>query len=66
MNLFKTFRLKWWQAGYFKLGALASGITIGAYCCDFFGGYRRGGFDPRFRGPRTYQAKRRWLLQSLR
>ena len=39
MNLFKTFTLKWWQAGLFKWGMLALGITIGAYWHDFFDGY---------------------------
>ena len=36
MNLFKTFTLKWWQAGLFKLGMLALGIAIGSYWCLFF------------------------------
>jgi hypothetical protein len=31
MNLFKTFTLKWWEAGLFKVGLLALGIAIGAY-----------------------------------
>jgi hypothetical protein len=39
MNLFKTFRLKWWEAGLFKWGMLALGIAIGAYWHGFFGGY---------------------------
>jgi hypothetical protein len=39
MNIFKTFMLKWWQTGLFKLGMLALGIAIGAYWHDFFGGY---------------------------
>jgi hypothetical protein len=39
MNLFKTFTLKWWQAGLFKWGMLALGIAIGTYWHDFFGGY---------------------------
>jgi len=39
MNMFKTFTLKWWQTGLFKLGMLALGIAIGAYWRDFFGGY---------------------------
>jgi hypothetical protein len=30
LNLFKSFRLTWWQAGLFKLGMLALGISIGA------------------------------------
>jgi hypothetical protein len=39
MNIFKTFTLKWYQAGLFKLGMLALGITIGAYWDGFFGDY---------------------------
>ncbi len=39
MNLFKTFSLKWWQAGFFKVGMLATGIAIGAYWHEFFGSY---------------------------
>jgi hypothetical protein len=39
MNIFKTFTPKWWQAGCFKLGMLALGISIGAYWHDIFGGY---------------------------
>ena len=31
MNLFKTFRLNWWQAAFFKSGMLALGIVIGAH-----------------------------------
>lgn len=39
MNIFKTFTLKWWQTGFFKLGMLALGIAIGAYWHAFFGDY---------------------------
>jgi hypothetical protein len=39
MNIFKTFTLKWWQAGLFKLGMLALGIAIGTYWHVFLGGY---------------------------
>jgi hypothetical protein len=39
MNLFKTFTLKWWQAGIFKWGVLAAGIAIGAYWHEFFVSY---------------------------
>ena len=39
MNIFKTFTLKWWQAGFFKLGMLALGIAIGTYWRDVFGAY---------------------------
>jgi hypothetical protein len=39
MNLFKTISLKWWQAGFFKVGMLAAGIAIGAYWHELLGGY---------------------------
>jgi len=39
LNLFKTFTLKWWQAGLFKLGMLALGIAIGSYWHGFFDGW---------------------------
>jgi hypothetical protein len=39
MNPFKTFTLRWWQAGVFKWGMLALGIAIGAYWHNFFSGY---------------------------
>jgi len=39
MNLFKTFTLKWWQAGLFKWGILALGIVIGTYWHALFAGY---------------------------
>jgi hypothetical protein len=39
MNIFKTFTLKWWQAGLFKLGMLALGIAVGTYWRDLFGAY---------------------------
>jgi hypothetical protein len=39
MKLFKTFTLKWWQAGLFKWGMLALGIAIGTYWHDFFENY---------------------------
>ena len=38
MNIFKTFTLKWWQTGLFKLGMLTLGIAIGAYWHALFGG----------------------------
>jgi hypothetical protein len=38
MNLFKTFTMKWWQAGIFKAGIWALGIAVGAYWHNFFGG----------------------------
>lgn len=39
MNIFKSFTLKWWQAGVYKLGMLALGIAIGTYWHALFGGY---------------------------
>lgn len=39
MNVFKTFTLKWWQTGLFKLGMLSLGIAIGAYWHAVFGNY---------------------------
>jgi len=39
MKFFKTFTLKWWQTGLFKLGMLTLGIAIGAYWHALFGGY---------------------------
>lgn len=39
MNPFKTFTLKWWQGGIFKLGMWALGIAAGAYWHNIFGGY---------------------------
>ena len=39
MNVFKTFTLKWWQAGLFKWGLLSLGIAAGAYWHEFFGRY---------------------------
>jgi hypothetical protein len=39
MSIFKTFTLKWWQTGCFKLGMLALGISIGTYWHDLFDGY---------------------------
>lgn len=38
MNIFKTFTLKWWQTGVFKLGMLTLGITIGTYWHALLGG----------------------------
>jgi hypothetical protein len=39
MNVFKTFTLKWWQAGLYKWGLLSLGIAAGAYWHEFFGDY---------------------------
>jgi len=30
MNLFKTFTLKWWQAGLFKVMLISLGILVGS------------------------------------
>jgi len=38
MNIFKTFTLKWWQTGVFKLGMLFLGIAIGTYWHALFSG----------------------------
>jgi hypothetical protein len=39
MDLFKTFTLKWWQGGIFKLGMWAAGIAVGAYWHNIFCGF---------------------------
>jgi hypothetical protein len=39
MNIFKTFTLKWWQGGIFKLGMWGLGIAVGAYWHTIFGGF---------------------------
>jgi hypothetical protein len=39
MEIFKTFTLKWWQAGIFKWGLLSLGIVIGTYWHEFVAGY---------------------------
>jgi hypothetical protein len=39
MNIFKTFTLKWWQGGIFKLGMWALGIAVGAYWHNIFAGF---------------------------
>ena len=36
MNLFKSFTLKWWQAGIFKIGMISFGIALGATWSAFF------------------------------
>ena len=41
MNIFKSFTLKWWQTGLFKLGMLALGIAIGTYWHALFDAYLR-------------------------
>ncbi len=38
MNIFKTFTMKWWQTGIFKLGMLTLGIAIGTYSHPLFSG----------------------------
>jgi hypothetical protein len=40
MNLFKTFTLKWWQTGLFKLMLLSLGIVIGAAWPGIFSAWR--------------------------
>ncbi|MFC1789728.1 hypothetical protein ACFLYY_01990 [Patescibacteria group bacterium] len=39
INIFKSFTLKWWQSGVFKVTAISAGIYIGAYWADFFSGW---------------------------
>jgi hypothetical protein len=39
MNIFKTFKLTWWQAAVLKLTTLTLGIAIGAYWWEFFQSY---------------------------
>jgi hypothetical protein len=39
MNVLKTFTLKWWQAGLYKLGLLSLGLAAGAYWQEFFSSY---------------------------
>jgi putative Mn2+ efflux pump MntP len=38
-NVFKSFTLKWWQAGCFKWGMLALGIAVGAHWHELFSNY---------------------------
>jgi hypothetical protein len=40
MNLFKTFSLKWWQAGVFKLSLLSLGLMIGSAWPGLFVAWR--------------------------
>ncbi|OGH24050.1 MAG: hypothetical protein A2698_00805 [Candidatus Levybacteria bacterium RIFCSPHIGHO2_01_FULL_42_15] len=37
-NLFKTFKLTWWQASLFKLSAVSFGVIISPYFQDLFRG----------------------------
>jgi hypothetical protein len=39
MNIFKDFRLKWWQAGIFKAALLSLGIIIGSTWPELFKGW---------------------------
>jgi hypothetical protein len=39
MDLFKSFTMKWWQAGILKAGMWGIGIAVGAYWHNFFGGF---------------------------
>ena len=36
MNIFKDYKLNWWQVGLFKLSLLSLGIIIGVYFTDSF------------------------------
>ncbi len=36
MNLFKSFTLKWWQAGLLKVSLISLGIILGVYFQEFF------------------------------
>lgn len=36
MNIFKTFKLTWWQGSIFKISMIALGIVIGAGWSDVF------------------------------
>jgi hypothetical protein len=36
MNIFKSFTLKWWQAGLFKWSLVSLGIIVGATWPDVF------------------------------
>jgi hypothetical protein len=36
MDLFKSFTLKWWQGGLFKLSMISLGIILGVYFQTFF------------------------------
>lgn len=36
MNIFKSFTLKWWQTGLFKVSLISLGIILGVYWQEFF------------------------------
>jgi hypothetical protein len=36
MNIRKSFTLRWWQVGIFKLCLLSLGIIVGAYWSELF------------------------------
>lgn len=36
MNIFKSFTMKWWQVGLFKLALASFGIILGVYFQEFF------------------------------
>lgn len=38
LNIFKDFRLKWWQGGLFKWSMFALGIAVGSIWHDLFTG----------------------------
>lgn len=40
MNLFKTFKLRWWEAGLFKISLISLGIIIGSLRPDLFIAWR--------------------------
>jgi hypothetical protein len=39
MNIFKSFRLEWWQASLFKISLTAFGIAVGSTWPDVFTGW---------------------------
>lgn len=40
MNLFKTFKLRWWEGGLFKVSLISMGIIIGSFLPDLFIAWR--------------------------
>jgi len=40
MSIFKTFTLKWWQAGLFEISLLSLGLMAGAAWPDLFNPWR--------------------------
>jgi len=39
MNLFKTFKLKWWQVSLLKIAMVSFGIILGVYLKDVLENY---------------------------